>query len=350
MVASLGMFLPLRDVAAIAPPELVISTFQLFLMSTGFAFASFVAVLSTIRLLLTRLWHHHTYRVLLVTLMVTLVIGIGTYMVLYQISVERQLNEARIQIANDMQALWSYYEPVYNATSTEHEARYSLLSFEKEISWNDFQSKFANENYLIVDIREHYAYEAGHIEGSLNVRFADLIRGEWMSLVQYKNQPMLLVCYMGSTGSVAIKFLEEKGFMQLHQLSKGLLYNVRHDQLPAFKGTVDAPGIEKRKHFISAEYTHRAVDKGALLVDMRAPRYYTDTQNLPISTRFFREFMTTAEIKAFLDALDTHASYLAICNSPLSCYQAEIFFEDLLRRNIDVVGVYMMPQPSLLPH
>lgn len=71
----------------------------------------------------------------------------------------------------------------------------------------------------LVDIREPYEREAGHVAGSKHVEFAQLSQ-EAGSLDREK--PLVLYCRMGGRSSVALQAFKASGF-DVHQMEGGLL-------------------------------------------------------------------------------------------------------------------------------
>ncbi|GAB5551632.1 MAG: hypothetical protein Sapg2KO_12230 [Saprospiraceae bacterium] len=72
----------------------------------------------------------------------------------------------------------------------------------------------SQESATLVDVREPFEYEAGHVEGSLNIPLgnvaAELERFESMS------KPLILFCRSGGRSGVATKVLQSKGLEDVH--------------------------------------------------------------------------------------------------------------------------------------
>ena len=81
----------------------------------------------------------------------------------------------------------------------------------------------AERSGLIVDLRSTYAYQALHIEGSVNIVdevFADLLHG---GLPFGRNQPVLLVCPVGEKSVGYAALLTRMGHRDVRSLSGGII-------------------------------------------------------------------------------------------------------------------------------
>ena len=64
---------------------------------------------------------------------------------------------------------------------------------------------------LLVDVRSAEEFEAGHIEGAVNVPYEDI--DEMARIIgDDVNQPVVLYCVSGRRAGIAMQALEEKGF------------------------------------------------------------------------------------------------------------------------------------------
>ncbi|MEZ4194775.1 MAG: rhodanese-like domain-containing protein [Candidatus Paceibacterota bacterium] len=244
-------------------------------------------------------------------------------------------------IDNEIAELWNEYESLYTAES-EINVRANSLDRSHETTWSNFLKIVDGQDYLIVDIREGYGYEFGRVTDSIHIRFGDLINGDWQKLLSYKDKPIYIVCYVGSTGALTVNFLESKGFSKLYQPDGGVMKAVKTEKNYPFIGTLDAPGVSGNTNLISEGVFYDSIKDGAKIVDMRAPAHYENNLGLDISYQHFREFMTTKAIKMFVDNLNSNDKYVMLCDSELSCYQGEMLHEDLKRKKIESVGIYQL--------
>ena len=74
---------------------------------------------------------------------------------------------------------------------------------------------------IIIDVREQFEYESGHIDGSVLVPMYDVFND--ISLVKkYKDKKIVLVCSSGHRSYYTGKFLEENGIENVYNLYNGL--------------------------------------------------------------------------------------------------------------------------------
>jgi rhodanese-related sulfurtransferase len=71
---------------------------------------------------------------------------------------------------------------------------------------------------LFVDVREPYEWEAGHIEGAVNIPLMELpTRYEELAT----DKPVVALCQIGQRSDLAAGFLKENGF-EAHNLEGGM--------------------------------------------------------------------------------------------------------------------------------
>ena len=68
---------------------------------------------------------------------------------------------------------------------------------------------------LIIDVREPFEYESGHVEGALNIPPTDLMAGAPDLLDIDKDTELIVYCRSGSRSNVAIEMLKQMGFTNL---------------------------------------------------------------------------------------------------------------------------------------
>jgi rhodanese-related sulfurtransferase len=86
----------------------------------------------------------------------------------------------------------------------------------------DELSEMMNKNEcVIIDVREQFEYESGHIDGSVLVPMYDIFND--ISLIKkYKDKKIVLVCSSGHRSYYTGKFLEENGLENVYNLYNGL--------------------------------------------------------------------------------------------------------------------------------
>lgn len=68
---------------------------------------------------------------------------------------------------------------------------------------------------LIIDVREPFEYEQGHVDGALNIPPAELLDGAKKLDGIDKDTELVLYCVSGSRSNAAIRILQGLGFTNL---------------------------------------------------------------------------------------------------------------------------------------
>ena len=72
----------------------------------------------------------------------------------------------------------------------------------------------------IVDVREPYEWEAGHIDGAIHIPLADVMAGREQGTLS-TDRPVVLVCRSGNRSELATLMLQARGF-EAHNLEGGM--------------------------------------------------------------------------------------------------------------------------------
>lgn len=77
---------------------------------------------------------------------------------------------------------------------------------------NDMRQAFDERaRFQIVDVREPYEWDAGHIEESVHIPLADVMAGREEGRLD-RGKPVLVVCKVGSRSELAALMLQARGF------------------------------------------------------------------------------------------------------------------------------------------
>jgi phage shock protein E len=68
---------------------------------------------------------------------------------------------------------------------------------------------------VIIDVREPYEYQSGHIETAINIPPSDLTSGASQLQALDKNTKLIIYCKTGSRSNVSIQTLKQMGFTNL---------------------------------------------------------------------------------------------------------------------------------------
>lgn len=72
-----------------------------------------------------------------------------------------------------------------------------------------------NSKRVIIDVREPFEYNMGHVSGALNIPPAELMAGAKQLDNVAKDTELVLYCKTGSRSNVAIQILGQLGFTNL---------------------------------------------------------------------------------------------------------------------------------------
>lgn len=89
------------------------------------------------------------------------------------------------------------------------------------------------EDALIIDLRDTDEFRQGHIAGSVNIPMSQLAE-RIAELDKHKDKPVILVCKMGTSASLAGRQLRGRGFEQVARMQGGI-QGWRADNLPVVK-------------------------------------------------------------------------------------------------------------------
>lgn len=68
---------------------------------------------------------------------------------------------------------------------------------------------------IIIDVREPYEYESGHVTGALNIPPAALMQGAPQLADVDKDSEIIVYCKSGSRSNVAMNILQSLGFTNI---------------------------------------------------------------------------------------------------------------------------------------
>lgn len=106
-----------------------------------------------------------------------------------QLISKRKLYEQEVSFLAEVGKDWNYVTP----------AQFRKMQEDKE------------DNFFLIDIREPEAYALGHIPGSINIFWLDILKPENMVTLP-TDQEILLICYVGHTASQVLVILKMLGY------------------------------------------------------------------------------------------------------------------------------------------
>lgn len=72
-----------------------------------------------------------------------------------------------------------------------------------------------NEKQVIIDVREPFEYESGHVEGALNVPLSTLALDDSVLDGVDKKTKLITYCKTGGRSNESIKLLRQRGFTNI---------------------------------------------------------------------------------------------------------------------------------------
>lgn len=72
-----------------------------------------------------------------------------------------------------------------------------------------------NSNAIIIDVREPYEYQSGHVMGAINIPPAELMAGAKALENIDKATQLIVYCKTGSRSNASIQILQQMGFQNL---------------------------------------------------------------------------------------------------------------------------------------
>lgn len=103
----------------------------------------------------------------------------------------------------------------------------------KMVSPGEAVTLMNNDSTVVLDIREPHEFSAGHISNALHIPLGKLDERAF-ELESSRNNPILVVCQVGTRSGAACKKLLKQGFPRLHEL-KGGMQAWQDEKLPVTK-------------------------------------------------------------------------------------------------------------------
>lgn len=80
----------------------------------------------------------------------------------------------------------------------------------------------ANEEAIIIDVREQSEWDGGHISGAIFIPLGQ-VKSRLAELEQYKGKPIVMQCRSGRRSARASAILVEAGFEDVHNMTGGII-------------------------------------------------------------------------------------------------------------------------------
>jgi rhodanese-related sulfurtransferase len=73
------------------------------------------------------------------------------------------------------------------------------------------KNKGKSKDYYLIDLRSREEYKKGHIKGSKNIYWLNILEKKNLDKIP-KNKPIILICYVGHTSSQILTLLKMLGY------------------------------------------------------------------------------------------------------------------------------------------
>ncbi len=348
---TIAALLPWSTAHALPPPDLIMTALQSVMQVFG-ALAAMVIVFA----LSAWQWMQEYYR-----LHKKLVWGIGIMFILaFPVSVllvsnyqqqqwktqtkqtfldAAQQAQQQIRSQNSEQAVQNARQKVLSemkkmqSSQSDTQTRVMDLDFSGALNYQSFKTKLEEPGLQIIDVRSSVGFEKGHIAGSQNYPLPDLLFGGWRELDPH--QPVLIVCYAGSSGVVASHFLQSLNFKEVYFPAEGI-YRFQHQLADFnFQGIYFDPYVS----IPQTELNRSSLPSAAITIDFRSTE---DLASDPIGNDLVinpdMAFYQTDRLQRWLESSDPQIPYVLVCDSPITCYNSAVMTYRLQQTGRQVLG------------
>lgn len=80
----------------------------------------------------------------------------------------------------------------------------------------------SQENLIILDVRTKEEFDAGHIEGAIQIPVEEL-KNRVSEIEEYKDEPLLVYCRSGNRSSKAVDILVDNDFTNIKHMNQGYM-------------------------------------------------------------------------------------------------------------------------------
>lgn len=115
---------------------------------------------------------------------------------------------------NESQILAEYLEANGDFANTQSPAMVSASDVHTDV--------ITDQEYHIIDIRAESDYKAGHIEGAVNVKMADLLDHFENEITPSEYEKVVLVCYSGQSAGFATSVMRMLGYDNVYDMKFGM--------------------------------------------------------------------------------------------------------------------------------
>ncbi len=331
------------EALAIAPPDFLINSAQNFLQFAGITLAFLVSFLYFIKFHISRLMFFKRKWVnLFIFFIIVITISILSILILSSKSERRWKKNVSTEIKNVVDDLnikniiWNKYNRI-GSSDDEQLSGKTILNNTFSISAGDYLKIKKLYKTVVVDLRETLSWKRGSIPGSIHIRFADLVSGEWKTLPE-NDEHIIFLCWVGTSGSLAAEFVAAMGKKNIFCFKNGVKGFKDHPEV-GYSGGFPLKFPKIMNKFLSLRTVSRYISEGYVPLDIR-PYSKFKTNTMPGAVYLFYEAMTSKELEKTFSSLDPDKKYFAFCDSELTCWLAKVVGLELKTRGLSYAGRY----------
>lgn len=337
-----------QESLAIPPPDMIVSLLQSALQVGGMMVAVVISAMYFLRDWLRSVWHQ--YRLLSVIFLVGILSLLGLLFLQLKsgvstpnipapvlsnnwLSIEQVIEQEpqdwyrdwKLNILSELKSNIEKHRAKQGQSNLVYEPR---PSFHPATLWEKLEE--TQDEVLFIDTRELNETTQYGFEGSMNVRYGDLVNGIDPEIP--RDKILVLVCHSGIRGYLATQMLHEMGYDKAHFMQGGLDAWLRSG--------FPVKGDSESFKFLDEVYA--PVNQG-LLTDpeiIKVNFSFTDVApGYPGEKKILFENMTTLELEATLKSLKTEKVVL-VCGSESECFDALNFGYLFTEAGGEVLGYY----------
>lgn len=215
-----------------------------------------------------------------------------------------------------------------------------LQTLVESVNDKEFANILATGQPFVLDAREDEEFETGRFPGSLHIRFADLLAGEWVSLPN--DREVYVFCWSGIRGKEVTDFLRGKNVLARY-IEGGADRWVKDGG--TWEGGIKFSSTytdERYQIVYSTDQVKTYQKDGVVLVDSRPQSKY-EKSHIPGSINIPIIYTPTIRMDEVLSQVPPASTVITVCDDFVSCFDAKVTGVKLEKRGHTFLGRYNKP-------